>query len=49
MQGQTIAEVKLVDKPSREVRGEDFGSLGTVASTAVHADGTFVIEHVPPG
>jgi len=32
-----------------EVRGEDFGSFGTVASTAVHPDGTFVIEHVPPG
>ena len=32
-----------------EVRGEDFGSFGTVASAPVHADGTFVIENVPPG
>src|SRR5438874_6935551 len=32
-----------------EVRGEDFGSFGSVASASVHADGTFVIENVPPG
>ena len=32
-----------------EVRGEDFGSFGNVASASVHADGTFVIENVPPG
>jgi carboxypeptidase family protein len=32
-----------------EVRGEDFASFGNVASASVHPDGTFVIEHVPPG
>ena len=32
-----------------EVRGEDFGSFGSIASAPVRADGTFVIENVPPG
>jgi len=32
-----------------EVRGEDFGAFGTVATAPVHLDGTFVIENVPPG
>jgi len=34
---------------NEEVRGEDFGSFGSLASASVHADGTFVIENVPPG
>jgi protocatechuate 3,4-dioxygenase beta subunit len=33
----------------QEVRGEDFGSFGTIASGAVSADGTFTISNVPPG
>jgi hypothetical protein len=32
-----------------EVRGEDFGSFGTIARAAVNGDGTFVIKNVPPG
>jgi hypothetical protein len=34
---------------SREERGEDFGSFGTVASTTVRPDGSFAIDNVPPG
>ena len=33
----------------QEVRGDDFGSFGTVASATVASDGTFTIRNVPPG
>jgi ABC-type glycerol-3-phosphate transport system substrate-binding protein len=31
------------------VRGDDFASFGTIASTSVAADGTFTLLNVPPG
>jgi len=34
---------------SREIRGDDFGSFGTIATGAVAADGAFTIRNVPPG
>src|SRR3989442_5393332 len=34
---------------SQEVRGDGFGSFGSIASSAVHPDGTFTIVSVPPG
>jgi protocatechuate 3,4-dioxygenase beta subunit len=33
----------------QEVRGDDFGSFGTIASANVASDGTFTIRNVPPG
>jgi carboxypeptidase family protein len=33
----------------QEVRGDDFGSFGQVASTTVAADGAFAIPNIPPG
>ena len=33
----------------QEVRGDDFGSFGTIASAPISSDGTFTIRNVPPG
>ena len=33
----------------QEIRGDDFGSFGSVARANVAADGTFTIRNVPPG
>jgi len=34
---------------AQEIRGENFGSSGTVATASVAADGSFTIRDVPPG
>ncbi len=44
-QGKPFQNVSV----EQEVRGEDFGSFGTVASGPVAADGSFTIKNVPPG
>jgi carboxypeptidase family protein len=43
--GRPFSNVEVTE----EVRGEDFGSFGTVARAPVGADGSFVVGNVPPG